>query len=348
MSKQTVRIKDIAQYVGVSASTVSAVLNQNGEQARISRETQEKVFKAAKELGYRKNISAKRLVEQHGSTPVIAIFWGAYATATNPLYFEYGMWSQFLCGTMAYMEDSGNRCELCVQPFRVGQLEKCGELIYNSLYNGIIFVGISEADERYIASIKIDVPFVIYNRSSTVFASAEVNHYACGEMAAQLLLRTGVKNPAILSTSEIRKSSSMRVVGFRDVCSKAGIPEGNIRSISCGIEPEQIYRAIDQLMDGDVRPDGLFVNSGDIIVESVRRLNARGIKIPKQLRLVVFGTNPINELLTPPITSVGAPVEKLAYDCMAMLLSSMQGQIKKGLTIIHEATYTCRESCPEV
>ena len=54
-----VSIYDIAKAVGVSASTVSLVLNGRAGEMRISRETQQLILKVANEMGYIPNVSAE-------------------------------------------------------------------------------------------------------------------------------------------------------------------------------------------------------------------------------------------------------------------------------------------------
>ena len=49
-------IKELAAYVGVSVSTVSLVLRGEAGERKISQATQEKVWRAAQELGYQPNI----------------------------------------------------------------------------------------------------------------------------------------------------------------------------------------------------------------------------------------------------------------------------------------------------
>lgn len=49
----TVQIKQIAERVGLSPSTVSIVLNGRGDEMRISKESQRRVLEAAKEMSYR-------------------------------------------------------------------------------------------------------------------------------------------------------------------------------------------------------------------------------------------------------------------------------------------------------
>ena len=48
----TVQIKQIAERVGLSPSTVSIVLNGRGDEMRISKESQRRVLEAAKEMSY--------------------------------------------------------------------------------------------------------------------------------------------------------------------------------------------------------------------------------------------------------------------------------------------------------
>ena len=70
------QIKEIAEKVGVSQSTVSVVLGGRGDRIRISKETQKKVWDAARELNYRPNIYARRLRQAEEEVPyVLAIFW---------------------------------------------------------------------------------------------------------------------------------------------------------------------------------------------------------------------------------------------------------------------------------
>ena len=71
------QIKNIADKLGLSVSTVSVVLNGRGDQVRISKETQKKVLNAAKEINYQPNIYARRLRQAANEEApyVLALFW---------------------------------------------------------------------------------------------------------------------------------------------------------------------------------------------------------------------------------------------------------------------------------
>ena len=61
-----VRLKDIAEHVGVSISTVSRDV-QNDHTRNVNQETKQKVWDAVKELGYVPNENARKLVSNQNS-----------------------------------------------------------------------------------------------------------------------------------------------------------------------------------------------------------------------------------------------------------------------------------------
>lgn len=58
-------MQDVADYLGISRSTVSHVLNGRAEKLRIKKDTQDKILAAAKELGFRRNEVARSMVTGH-------------------------------------------------------------------------------------------------------------------------------------------------------------------------------------------------------------------------------------------------------------------------------------------
>ena len=69
-------IKELAAYTGLSPSTVSIVLGGKAEERGIPQATCQRVLEAARVLGYRPNLSARRLRDPQASGGlVIAAFW---------------------------------------------------------------------------------------------------------------------------------------------------------------------------------------------------------------------------------------------------------------------------------
>jgi DNA-binding LacI/PurR family transcriptional regulator len=70
---QRVTASRIAEVAGVSAATVSLVLNRRGDDLRINRDTQQRVLEAARQLNYVPNYLARGL--SGGSTRSIGVIW---------------------------------------------------------------------------------------------------------------------------------------------------------------------------------------------------------------------------------------------------------------------------------
>ena len=111
----TVQIKQIAEQVGMSPSTVSIVLNGRGDEMRIAKETQRRIQEAARELDYHPNIYARRLRCASGRQPnqIIAIFW-------NDTFMESSM-ASFFKGAAAAVEKNGYQVEFVIRLFQERQ-----------------------------------------------------------------------------------------------------------------------------------------------------------------------------------------------------------------------------------
>src|ERR687895_2591580 len=79
-TRQRVTSVDVARHAGVSQSTVSLVFSGKGS-GRVSEATQERVRRAARELGYRPNMAAQAL--RLGSSRAIALL---VPDVTNPFF----------------------------------------------------------------------------------------------------------------------------------------------------------------------------------------------------------------------------------------------------------------------
>ena len=109
-SEKMATIKDIAQALGISPSTVSIVLRGNGEKRNISKSTIEKVFACAKELDYQPNIVAKRLREINSPySYTIAVFWTSD--------FRASMLVRFLRGLQKAIDASGLNIEFFIRQY---------------------------------------------------------------------------------------------------------------------------------------------------------------------------------------------------------------------------------------
>ena len=89
MAKARVGLKDIAELSGVSVGNVSMVLRGLGDKARISASSQERIFKAARQLNYKPNVYAQRLRLQNADKLIIAVFFASSPRVNGELFFRH-------------------------------------------------------------------------------------------------------------------------------------------------------------------------------------------------------------------------------------------------------------------
>ena len=105
-----VTIKEIAQEVGISSSTVSIVLGGKAAERKISTATQEKIFAAAARLGYQPNMAARSLRGGSGANElVVAMFWAQD--------FRASMMFRFWDGLRAEIEKTARPVRLVIYPY---------------------------------------------------------------------------------------------------------------------------------------------------------------------------------------------------------------------------------------
>ena len=103
-------IKQIAQEVGISSSTVSIVLGGKAAERKISTATQEKIFAAAARLGYQPNMAARSLRGGSGANElVVAMFWAQD--------FRASMMFRFWDGLRAEIEKTARPVRLVIYPY---------------------------------------------------------------------------------------------------------------------------------------------------------------------------------------------------------------------------------------
>ena len=84
---ETVTLKVVAEYVGLTAGTVSLVLNNAPQSISIPQQTKDRVFAAARKLNYQPNLFARALRTRQ--IPALSGTHGL-ATGSRALVFEGG------------------------------------------------------------------------------------------------------------------------------------------------------------------------------------------------------------------------------------------------------------------
>ena len=189
-------IKQIAQEVGISSSTVSIVLGGKAAERKISTATQEKIFAAAARLGYQPNMAARSLRGGSGANElVVAMFWAQD--------FRASMMFRFWDGLRAEIEKTARPVRLVIYPYVNDHLKESEALTSGANCHAAIICNASYADLQFLEDTQLPIPVVLYNRVCNGYCSVNVDDLKMGALAARAFADQGCRTAAVLTSSPV-------------------------------------------------------------------------------------------------------------------------------------------------
>lgn len=314
-SRKTISIRDIADIAGVSVATVSRVINENG---RFSEATRQRVQDVIDEYGYVTNMAARSLRQAKSKTvgiiiPDILSDWFAFVVTEVERRLFDADYSTFICNTSRDEEKEAAYLRT----------------LDSKLVDGLICI--AGSDSIPMDAVKRNIPVVCIDRRPNNLPDAylvESDHYQGGKLAAQELLRCGVKHPAYLSRRRTISAYTLRLEGFRQELLRHGIPlpEECIVSFSTKTRNERgAHDATMGLIKAHPEIDGIFASNDWRAVGAIAAVHDLGLSVPNDIRIVGFDDSTFTASFVPSITTIRQDVPQLAQRACTMLLSLMSG-----------------------
>ena len=330
-------IRELAKAVGVSESTVSIVLKGKAKERKISEQTQRRVLQAAQQMGYRPNVSARRLRANPSDTMVIAVFWASD--------FRAPMMVRFLRGLQSAILRENRQCELVIHPYKNNMLEKSFNTL--SMCNAAIICNASAADMEFLATCTIPIPIVLYNRHSDKFCTVNVDDVKLGSIPAQVFASRGHKHAVILTSEPVFSGMDIRVESFIQTARQQGMTTQVLyqdNSMRGGYEGGREICARKPL------PDCLFCGSDAMAIGALRAFLQAGVHIPEDMELISIGNGDRDqeEYAAVSLSIVHLPMEKMAEGCLDMVFDLLSGKVQAPSRIELPVLYHARESCGEM
>jgi DNA-binding LacI/PurR family transcriptional regulator len=97
------------------------------------------------------------------------------------------------------------------------------------------------------------------------------------------------------------------------------------------------------LLDG-IEFDAIFAGDDDSAIGAMRALQMAGRRIPEEIAVVGFDDIPLARYLSPPLTTVRAPIEAIGREAVRQLVQVMNGHPANDLTLM-PTELVIRKSC---
>ncbi|WP_238005978.1 LacI family DNA-binding transcriptional regulator [Dactylosporangium sp. AC04546] len=303
-------MSDVAAAAGVSAQTVSRVLNDH---PHVKRETRERVLAAVRELGYQLNSSARAL--RTGRTRTIGVItFDAVRYGPASVLQSIGQATQ----------EAGYA--ICVAPLRSldqRSLRDAVDLLTGQAVDGMITIAPHRDMARALLNVSANVPMVALDDSfDPHVAVVTVDEAAGARQATEYLLQLGHRTVWHIAGPTDSIAADGRVSGWRSALVDAGVP---VPAVLVGDwEARAGYELGRDLADRDDVTAVLAAND-QMALGLLRALSERGRRVPQDVSVVGFDDIPEAAYLVPPLTTIRPNFQEIGRRCVQVLLRRIGG-----------------------
>lgn len=304
-STQTATLAEIAREAGVSAPTVSKVLNGRADVAPATRARVEGLLR---EYGYR-----RRRAEATRSPLIDLVF--------HELESAWAM--EVIRGVENVARDEGLSVVLSESAGRLSPGRTWADHVAARRPHGVILVlsGLDASGQALLTSRSI--PFVVLDPAGDPgddVPSIGATNWHGGLAATRHLVELGHTRIGAISGPSRMMCSRARVDGYRAALETAGLPVDPALIRPGNFHHESGYRAGLELLRSPDRPTAVFAGN-DLqalgLYEAAREL---GLRVPEDLSVVGFDDLPVARWVGPPLTTVRQPLTEMAEAAARLVL----------------------------
>jgi LacI family transcriptional regulator, gluconate utilization system Gnt-I transcriptional repressor len=328
-STNSVTLHDVAKIAGVSAITVSRVVNRP---ELVAPETMEHVQRIIARTGYVPNLLAGALASRR-SRLVAALV----PTVANSIFIEMiqsltdTLWAaryQVVLGLAGYTERE----------------DALVTAILSRRPDALFVVGVNHSPEsrRRILAARIPVVEAWDLTTTPLDMVVGFSHEKVGEAVADHLHAKGYRRIASIWTDDER--AMRRRAGFLAGLARHGLEEAGAHTVSPPTTLRTGRQGLAALIDRGVRLDAVACSSDAIAHGAVCEAQARGIAVPKRLGIVGFGDLDFAADTVPALSTVRIDRTAIGRIAAESLLARVEGApppdevIDVGFEVIARAT----------
>lgn len=313
-------IRDVARACGLSAMTVSSVLN--GKTGEASEETRARVLKAVEELGYHPNAVARGLARKRMDTiGVVASF------SDRPSLMADRYFGPVFDGLVLGAQSVRQRL-LIITEDNWSDMPRRTPQYCDGHCDGLIFITptFPNEDMAPLLAAKLPLLFLGENRPELPVSVVDMDNVQAGALATTKLIEQGHRQIAYISGDQVLRSSVERGEGFRLAHQQHQLAVSEARVISGRYSELSGYQHTRTLLKlpPHERPTAIFGGDDAIAVGALRALTESGIRVPQEFSVVGINDDRIAEVSLPPLSTIRQPLRSQGIHAVEMLLEQIQ------------------------
>jgi LacI family transcriptional regulator len=319
-SRGTATIEDVARAAGVSAMTVSRVINGK---RNVRDSTRAAVLRAIDGLNYSPNTAARTLAAGE------AIHLGLLYANPSAAYL-----SQFLVGALQGGRKTAAHLvlEACESESASEQAETARRFLQSGLDGIILPPPLSEsmAVHAEVAAAKMPMVTVAMGLPHADILNVRIDDFAAAREMTSYLLELGHRRIGFVRGHPNMTASTERFRGFIAALEEVGLdPDG------AAVEQGYFtYRsglvAAERLLARDDRPTAIFASNDDMAAAVVNIAHRAGLDVPGDLSVAGFDDTAPATTVWPELTTIRQPVAEMAEGAIELLMGDLRNGDEGG------------------
>ncbi len=313
-------IREVAKACGLSAMTVSAVLNNRlGE---TSPETRQRVLRVVKEMNYHPNAIARGLSRRRMNTLGIVMSYEGNPSVTSDRYI-----SPILNGILVANKSFHQRTLLIAEDHWEDVQNKLPSYL-DGHCDGLIFLLPIMQSEAFLPLQERHLPFVIIgeNCSDPAMTCVDMDNVGAAHLAVRFLLDHGHRQIAHFKGSDFLSSAQQREQGYREALARANIPCDERFILPGDYSMASGYERMQYLLTrwNQVHPTAVFCADDAIALGVLQALTEHGMRVPEEVSLIGINDDSGAATANPGLTTVQQPFHELGQQAVELLLSQIK------------------------
>jgi LacI family transcriptional regulator, galactose operon repressor len=331
----TVTIRDVAREAGVSAMTVSRVINGA---ASVDPATRARVEQAIGRLGYVPSRLARGLSARRTGTLALIV-----PDVANPFF------TLIVRGAEDVARRAGYRLLLCDTRSDLELEREVIEEMIAHRVEGILIAPVGDRSRDHLRRLtRFGVPFALVDRTvSGIDADTVLGDSAAG--ARQLvdhLISLGHRRIGMIVESEAVSTARDRRRGYEAALGAAGLDAAPELVAVTTVDPEGGRRGMHTLLELDRPPTAVFTVNNLVALGAIEAVRAAGLEVPDDVALVCFDDIEYASRLHPFLTVMEQPAETFGTLGTQLLLERIDGRGPgHARTVVLPGQFVVRRSC---
>ncbi len=309
----SIRMKDIAEDLGVSLMTVSKALRNHGD---VAEKTRRRVLQRARELNYHPNLTARGLASRR--TFLIGLI---VPDMMHSFFAEVARGIGDRLEPQGYQILISNSGEL---PDR--ELQQIRSLVGRSV-DGLIIASAAERATAHVTQaltasnaryVLIDRTIAGLNANYVGVDNEEIGYLATSHLIEQGCTRVAhIRGPAI-------STGTGRFHGYRRALESQGLKFSADYTSGGEFEDTAGYSAMQRLLSLDPRPDGVFCYNDPVAAGAMKAILEAGLRVPQDIAVIGAGNVHYSDLLRVPLSTIDQSSTLIGQTAADLLMDAMQ------------------------